>query len=89
MNTNIDRRFTCELSISSFRFNLININNSIEVDNRNEFNNFEEINFFMRKSDNIYDDEIAKNCKINTWREEYFPFLALNIEDPNKTEKIT
>ena len=92
MNAEIKRKFACVLSITSFRIHFVNNNNFIEHKNRNEFNDFndiEKLNFFLDKFDNIFNDEIAKNCKINLWRQDYFPFLDLNIEDPNKTEKNT
>ena len=86
MNTKIKKQFTGNLNITSFRINLginINILDNI-INNRNEYNEIEETNFFYSKNDNIINDEIWKN---SNFKEEYFSFLERNIEDPNKTEK--
>ena len=41
--------------------------------------------FFQNKTEDIYDDEIAKKYNGNIWREDYFSYLERNIKKPNIT----
>lgn len=42
--------------------------------------------FFQNKTEDIYDDEMAKKYNGNTWREDYFSYLDKEIyKKPNIT----
>ena len=90
MNTNRPKRFSYTLTIESFRIILDINNNAIPttLNNRTRYYSIEEMeeaNYFQYGSDDIYNDAIAKKCKINTWRKDYFLFLERNIDSPRKT----
>ena len=42
-----------------------------------------------KKFEDIYDDELAKNCIINSWRKLYFFFLEKKINNLDNTEANT
>ena len=90
MNINRPKRFLYTVTIESFRIILDINNNAIPttLNKRTRYNSMEEMeeaNYFQYESDDIFNDEIAKNCKINTWRKDYFLFLERNLVSPNKT----
>lgn len=85
--------FGANLKITSFYIN-ININNIIIYnkieDNTKLISNIIDGNKnkeIFEYSEENYDDEVAKNCKINTWRKYYFKFLEQKIDEPKNFEK--
>ena len=81
MNKN-KNTFSKFLTITSFNITILSINNNSLLANlnRNTFNYKEEENSFSYEPDEAFDDEIAKNSPIYTWRKEYFLFLDRKIE---------
>ena len=70
---------------------IFNINNnafSTTLNNRTRYNSMKEIEdviSFLSEFDDIFNDEIAKNCEINSWINEYLLFLERSMDAPNKT----
>ena len=88
MNKN-KNTFSKFLTITSFNITILSINNNSLLANlhRNTFNYKEEENSFSYEPDEAFDDEIAKNSPIYTWRKEYFLFVDRKIDAPNINNK--
>ena len=90
MNNNNNTTSTI-LAINNFNLTLLRVtlNNTFSKSNTSNFENNDKqevTNFFELSNQNEenFDDEIACNCKINTWRKDYFQFLHKKIYNSNK-----
>ena len=60
-------------------FEVLSFNNDSNDNPSNS--NQEEKNIFQYETEDIFDDEIAKNYNGNIWRKSYFSFLETKINE--------
>jgi hypothetical protein len=70
--------YTSNASVVSI-LSTLNINYMSDID---DVSNYHDL--YNENKDNYEEDDIAKNCEINTWRKDYFDYLDNIINSANK-----
>ena len=85
-----NNKFSDNLRIYSLSINIAH--NNIAIDSNLINNNTElvSLDFYLKSELNSLDnddDEVAKNCKINKWRKDYFDFLEKEMNKIDQTNQ--